>query len=77
MTADEFLHHISKDIGYRDKGKARLNRARQHYAMYVKAYRAATLEELLHVYHTDWAAARAAARDRDEGRPMVSVPELL
>lgn len=79
MTAEEFLFYINKYYQGGDKGKARLNRQRRLYAAYVAAYREPSLEKLISMYfeRPTMNAVRAACRDRDAGRPMVDVPELL
>lgn len=82
MTTEEFLQYIGAAAQYRDKGKAKINRARWAYAAYVKAYREQSLVKLLAVYGmshalTDRLAVRKAAEDRDAGKPMAIVSELL
>lgn len=80
MTPEEWLGLIGQSSQYRDKGKARLNRAAMHYRAYLAAYGAKTRVELLDAestWRTSWSAVRLAAQDRDEGRPMRVVEGCL
>lgn len=83
MTAEGFLDYIGSTQYYfgRDKGKARLNRAKQAYRVYIDMYREPSLSKLCSKYSlargTDWYAACRAVEDRENGVPMVNVPELL
>lgn len=80
MTAEEFLEKIGEAEYYRDKGKARLNRAKRHYAAYMKAYQENSLCALVFsakISGSEWSGIHAAAEDRDAGLPMCYVPELM
>lgn len=79
MDAEEFLGYVGQAYYYRDKGTARLNRARRHYKAYASAYCAKSMAELvgLGFDRVTRLTVLKAAEDRDAGRPMVSVPELL
>ena len=82
MTPEEFLKHRSGGYdNYRDKGKSRLNRARAWYNAYCRIHRTTFLCDLLGAYGIagfyERAAMKVAARERDEGKPMVIVPEFL
>lgn len=79
MTAEEFLEYIDATKYYRDKGKSRMNRARANYVEYVKAYREQSLRKLVFQGRltTYLDAVLKACEDRDMGRPMAQVPELL
>jgi len=80
MTAEEFLAYVNCSSQYRDRGKRRLNRARELYRVYVEAYREPKLLRLVQLASLHSGKIQAvwrAAQDRDEDRPMVQVPELL
>lgn len=80
MTAEEFLEYVDASQCYRDKGKARLNRARALYQAYIEAYRETSwlaFTRLCFLNRVAIAAVRKAAEDKDAGSPMVNVPELL
>lgn len=80
MTQEQFFEYIGEAQSfYRLKGKALTTKARQRYAAYVNAYR---VKSFLEAYYLslDSANRHAAARglaDRDGGRPMLLVQDLL
>jgi hypothetical protein len=81
MTVEEFLAHCDLVRHHQDKGKARLNRARRAYAVYILAYKEKSLYGLItlaRLYRgSEDQAVSQAAKDRDAGRPICFVPELM
>lgn len=82
MTADDFLRLCEPNENYpREKPGSRRNRIRRMYDAYRAAYTAPTLLKLCYLAHDqNWsrrAAILQAAKDRDAGRPMIEVAELM
>ena len=80
MTPEEFLRYCGQADGYRDKGKARLSRARDVYAGYVTAYLEESLSQLCAIVEFGYGGRKygawQAVKDRDAGLPMAAVPEF-
>lgn len=79
MTADQFLQYVGTDPGNGTTKQQRLAIAKAKYAAYLKAYKVKTFLEAFRMGSVRWdyRAARCGLRDRDEGRRMVEVPELV
>lgn len=82
MTPEEFLAHIEQGKPcYRDKGKSRINRARRWYAAYCRVYKSESIYDLvMQCFVAGFAEhqpMRIAARERDEGKPMIIVLEFM
>ncbi len=79
MNGEEFLTYIGESNVFA-KGKSRTNLIKERYLNYIKAYQVKTYLEAfwLHMHSgPSWPAAVRGLNDKDLGRPMVSVPELL
>lgn len=72
MTAEEFLEYVDGNSAYRDKGKARLSRARKCYLAYLKAFHCKSLAELVYSARLDgvneFQGSLKACKDRDAGK---------
>jgi hypothetical protein len=79
MTPEGFLEYIGEGTIHRCQGKSRANLIRARYLAYVKAYQVETFCAAYHLFmnRADAAATSRGLRDRDDGKPMVMVPEIL
>lgn len=81
MTPEEFLSQVMGSDPGRDKGQARFNRIRRYYMAYLAMYKSGSLRDALSSYGVagffEQYAMRLAAKDRDEGKPMIVILEFL
>ena len=80
MTPEEFFEYIGEARFYRCQGKRRLNLIREQYTAYVAAYRVSSFYEAYALSigeGNSHSAIMRGLKDRDAGKPMVSVPGLL
>lgn len=81
MSPEEFLKLIDPNYDSRASAGARLRHIRLCYEKYRRAYTSVSLEDLCWQAHavryTYWPGLLQAAQDRDAGRPMIEIPELL